>query len=40
MLDYNLDFGRDTGLFDASNPFRAADRDPVIVSLNPEQGTE
>ena len=35
MLDYNLEFGRDAGLFDATNPFRASDHDPVIIGLNP-----
>ena len=35
LLDYNLEFGRDAGLFDATNPFRASDHDPVIVGLDP-----
>ena len=34
MLDYNLDGGRDPGLFDAKSPFRASDHDPVIVGLD------
>jgi predicted extracellular nuclease len=36
ILDYNLEFGRDAGLFDAANPFRASDHDPVIVGLDLE----
>lgn len=35
VLDYNLEFGRDAGLFDAGIPFRASDHDPVIIGLNP-----
>ena len=35
VLDYNLEFGRDAGLFDATNPFRASDHDPVIIGLDP-----
>jgi len=35
LIDYNLDFGRDAGLFDATTPFRASDHDPVIVGINP-----
>ena len=34
-LDYNLEFGRDPGLFDATSPYRASDHDPVIIGLNP-----
>ncbi|MBT8107857.1 MAG: ExeM/NucH family extracellular endonuclease [Gammaproteobacteria bacterium] len=34
VLDYNLEFGRDPSLFDASIPYRAADHDPVIVGLD------
>lgn len=34
-LDYNLDGGRDPGLFDARLPYRASDHDPVIVDLTP-----
>ena len=33
ILDYNLDFGRDPGLFEA-NPFRSSDHDPLIVGLD------
>ncbi len=32
-LDYNLDFGRNPALFDASNPARNSDHDPVIVAF-------
>ena len=35
LIDYNLDFGRDTSLFDGATPFRASDHDPVIVGLDP-----
>lgn len=34
-LDYNLEFGRDPGLFDATSPYRASDHDPVIIGVNP-----
>ena len=33
VLDYNLDFGRDASLFDATTPYRASDHDPTIVGL-------
>lgn len=33
LLDYNLEYGRDADLFDASSPYRASDHDPVIVGL-------
>lgn len=33
VLDYNLDFGRDASLFDATSPYRASDHDPTIVGL-------
>lgn len=33
VLDYNLEFGRDAVLFDATSPFRASDHDPVIVGF-------
>ena len=33
-LDYNLDFGRNPGLFDGGDPYRASDHDPVVVGLN------
>lgn len=35
LLDYNLEFGRDPGLFDASDPARTSDHDPVIVGFDP-----
>lgn len=35
VLDYNLEFGRDAGLYDATSPFRASDHDPVIIGLDP-----
>ncbi len=34
LLDYNLEHGRNPGLFDASSPYRASDHDPVIVGLD------
>jgi predicted extracellular nuclease len=34
VLDYNLDFGRDASLFDASTPYRSSDHDPIIVGLD------
>ena len=33
-IDYNTDFGRDTAIFDGTEPYRASDHDPVIVGLN------
>ena len=33
-LDYNLEFGRDPGIFDGTVPYRASDHDPVLVGLN------
>ncbi len=38
VMDYNLEFGRDAGLFDASVPWRASDHDPVVVGLRLEAG--
>ena len=32
--DYNLDFGRDPALFDATTPYRASDHDPTLVGLD------
>ncbi len=32
--DYNLDFGRDPAIFDASTPWRTSDHDPVVVGLD------
>ena len=34
VLDYNLEFGRDAGLFDATSPYRASDHDPLIVGFD------
>ncbi|MEL7186340.1 MAG: ExeM/NucH family extracellular endonuclease [Pseudomonadota bacterium] len=34
LLDYNLENGRDAGLFDATSPYRASDHDPVVVGLD------
>ena len=34
LYDYNLEFGRDASLFDASTPYRASDHDPIIVGLD------
>ena len=33
-LDYNLDFGRDPALFDASSPYRSSDHDPIIIGID------
>ncbi len=33
--DYNLEFGRDPGIFDASLPYRASDHDPLILGIDP-----
>jgi len=33
LYDYNLDFGREPALFDASAPWRASDHDPLVVGL-------
>ncbi|MEO0997020.1 MAG: ExeM/NucH family extracellular endonuclease [Pseudomonadota bacterium] len=32
-IDYNLDFGRNPGIFDGAIPFRSSDHDPVVVGL-------
>jgi hypothetical protein len=34
LLDYNLEFGRDPALFDATIPYRASDHDPIVVGLD------
>ena len=34
VRDYDLEFGRDPGLFDASTPYRASDHDPIIIDLD------
>jgi predicted extracellular nuclease len=33
LLDYNLENGRDPGLFDRDTPFRASDHDPILIGL-------
>jgi len=33
-IDYNLDFGRNPAIFDASSPARSSDHDPVIVGFD------
>lgn len=33
-LDYNLDFGRNAGVFSGTDPFRASDHDPIILGLS------
>ncbi len=35
VLDYNLEFGRDAGLYDATIPFRVSDHDPLIIGVDP-----
>ncbi len=32
--DYNLDFGRDTDIFDGTTPYRSSDHDPVIIGID------
>ena len=32
--DYNLDFGRDVGIFDGTTPYRSSDHDPVIIGID------
>ena len=34
LLDYNLEHGRDAGLFDPSTPYRSSDHDPIIIGLD------
>jgi predicted extracellular nuclease len=33
LLDYNLEFNRDPGLFDGMTPYRSSDHDPLIIGL-------
>lgn len=33
-LDYNLEFGRDPTLFDATTPYRFSDHDPILIGLD------
>ena len=35
-LDYNLEFGRDPALFDATTPYRSSDHDPIVIDLELE----
>lgn len=35
LYDYNLEFGRDETLFDAADPARTSDHDPIIVGIDP-----
>ncbi len=35
VRDYNLEFDRDSGIYDASSPYRASDHDPLVIGLNP-----
>ena len=32
--DYNLDFGREAGIFDGATPYRSSDHDPVIIGID------
>ena len=34
LLDYNLENGRDPGLFDGTTPYRASDHDPIVIGLS------
>ena len=34
LLDYNLEFDRDPGLFDGMTPYRSSDHDPLIIGLD------
>lgn len=34
LYDYNLENGRDPGLFDESTPYRSSDHDPLIIGLD------
>jgi len=34
LLDYNLEDGRDPGLFDGGSPYRTSDHDPIIIGLD------
>jgi predicted extracellular nuclease len=33
LFDYNLEFGRDSALFDDSSPYRTSDHDPVVIGI-------
>jgi predicted extracellular nuclease len=34
VFDYNLEFGRDPGLFDINSPFRVSDHDPIVIGFS------
>jgi predicted extracellular nuclease len=34
VLDYNLEFDRNPGLFDANSPYRTSDHDPLIIGID------
>lgn len=34
LLDYNLEFDRDPGMFDGTTPYRSSDHDPLIIGLD------
>jgi predicted extracellular nuclease len=34
VLNYDLEFARDPGLFDATTPYRGSDHDPLIIGLD------
>lgn len=34
LHDYNLEFGRDPGIFDPASPHRASDHDPLMIGLD------
>ena len=34
LIDYNLDYGKDPTIFDATIPYRFGDHDPIVVSLS------
>jgi hypothetical protein len=36
-IDYNLDFSRNSTIFDGATAFRISDHDPVVVGLNLNQ---
>jgi predicted extracellular nuclease len=38
-IDYNLDFSRNSTIFDGTKPFRISDHDPVMVGLNLNQSS-
>ncbi len=34
IIDYNLDYGRDSSIFDETSPARFSDHDPLILSVS------